>query len=181
MGLEVATHINQLVSTNPLGTDSKSQGDDHIRLMKSVLVTDLPNIGGVVTAAHTDLNKTATLDSGLYNPVFSNLVNNTAPAAITSFVYMRIGDIVFTYGWVLVNITNPGFLATMDLTIPIVRAANWGDANSAVGHGFNGTLGHSQGIGPVVSIAGVTDKVTFRIVSGSQDGSYPLNFAYKLS
>lgn len=42
MALESATHINDLVVTNPLGTDVKSQGDDHIRLLKDVLKRDLP-------------------------------------------------------------------------------------------------------------------------------------------
>jgi len=37
MGLETASYIDQLVAANPLGTDSKSQGDNHIRLLKSVL------------------------------------------------------------------------------------------------------------------------------------------------
>jgi hypothetical protein len=42
MALETATHINDLVVTNPLGTDTKAQGDDHLRLIKQVLKTDLP-------------------------------------------------------------------------------------------------------------------------------------------
>lgn len=37
MSLESATYIGQLVDTNPTGTDPKSQGDDHLRLIKSVL------------------------------------------------------------------------------------------------------------------------------------------------
>jgi len=37
MSLESATYIGQLVETNPTGTDPKSQGDDHLRLIKSVL------------------------------------------------------------------------------------------------------------------------------------------------
>ena len=56
MALETATHINQLVAANPTATDPKSQGDDHLRLVKSVLLTDFPNVGGIVTATHTELN-----------------------------------------------------------------------------------------------------------------------------
>lgn len=37
MSLEAATYISELVSTNPLGTDPKAQGDDHLRLLKAVL------------------------------------------------------------------------------------------------------------------------------------------------
>lgn len=56
MALETATYINGLVSTNPVSTDPKSQGDDHIRLLKSTILATWPNITGVVTPTHTELN-----------------------------------------------------------------------------------------------------------------------------
>jgi len=37
MSIEVATYINDLQATNPPSTDPRSQGDDHLRLIKSVL------------------------------------------------------------------------------------------------------------------------------------------------
>ena len=43
MGLESATHIQDLDSSNPLAGDKKNQGDDHLRLLKAVLRTDFPN------------------------------------------------------------------------------------------------------------------------------------------
>ena len=48
MALETATYINQLVATNPLGTDEVSQGDDHLRLIKEVLQSSFPTITGGV-------------------------------------------------------------------------------------------------------------------------------------
>lgn len=46
MGLETATYIADLVATNPIGpTDPKSQGDDHLRLLKSVLQNTFPGAG----------------------------------------------------------------------------------------------------------------------------------------
>lgn len=59
MGLEVATYINQLVPSNPLGTDDRSQGDDHLRLIKQVLQNTFPNINGEVTASDEVLNQAA--------------------------------------------------------------------------------------------------------------------------
>lgn len=57
MGLEAATYISGLVATNPVGaTDPKSQGDDHLRLIKSTLLATFPNITGAVTPTHTELN-----------------------------------------------------------------------------------------------------------------------------
>lgn len=43
MGLESATYVSGLNTSNPVGTDSKSQGDDHLRLIKSVLQSTFPN------------------------------------------------------------------------------------------------------------------------------------------
>src|SRR6187399_160132 len=37
MGLETGTGIGDLVPTNPLSTDAVSAGDDHIRLIKTVM------------------------------------------------------------------------------------------------------------------------------------------------
>lgn len=42
MGLEVATYISDLVDANPGGGDPKSQGDDHLRLIKEVLQATFP-------------------------------------------------------------------------------------------------------------------------------------------
>jgi len=56
MGLETGTYINDLVATNPLGTDPKSAGDDHIRLIKATLKATFPNITGAMTKTQTELN-----------------------------------------------------------------------------------------------------------------------------
>jgi hypothetical protein len=40
MSLENATTISELVPTNPTGSDPKSQGDDHLRMIKLVLQND---------------------------------------------------------------------------------------------------------------------------------------------
>ena len=44
MGLESATYVKDLVSANPLATDARSQGDDHLRLIKAVLQTSFPGV-----------------------------------------------------------------------------------------------------------------------------------------
>jgi hypothetical protein len=57
MGLEVATFISQLVATNPVGaTDPKSQGDDHLRLLKAVLLNTLPALNAAVNTTPAELN-----------------------------------------------------------------------------------------------------------------------------
>lgn len=56
MPLESVTHISDLVATNPTSTDPKSEGDNHLRNIKTALKTDFPNISGPVTKTHTQLN-----------------------------------------------------------------------------------------------------------------------------
>tara|TARA_R110000824_G_scaffold194520_1_gene377177 strand:+ start:291 stop:1022 length:732 start_codon:yes stop_codon:yes gene_type:complete len=53
MALESATYISGLVAANPPGTDAISQGDDHIRLIKSVLKSTLPNADEAINGIHT--------------------------------------------------------------------------------------------------------------------------------
>ncbi|WOR80500.1 tail fiber protein [Pseudomonas phage PSP30] len=59
MGLEVATYIDQLVPTNPTGSDLKSFGDDHIRLIKSAIKNTFPSINQAVTVTAAQLNSVA--------------------------------------------------------------------------------------------------------------------------
>jgi hypothetical protein len=58
MGLESATYISQLVATNPLATDPISQGDDHLRLIKSVLQSQFSGLSGTtaVTTSEAEMN-----------------------------------------------------------------------------------------------------------------------------
>ena len=56
MALESVTNIDDLNAANPVVGDPVSEGDDHIRNIKTALTTDFPNIGGVMSATHTELN-----------------------------------------------------------------------------------------------------------------------------
>jgi hypothetical protein len=44
MTVESASFISQLVTANPAASDNISEGDDHIRLVKSVLKSQFPNL-----------------------------------------------------------------------------------------------------------------------------------------
>jgi hypothetical protein len=46
MGLETATYIGELVGTNPVTSDNRSEGDDHIRLLKLALQATFPGMAG---------------------------------------------------------------------------------------------------------------------------------------
>lgn len=65
MGLETATYIHELNTSNPVGGDLISAGDDHIRLLKSTIKATFPNISGAVTATHTELSRVAGVTGGI--------------------------------------------------------------------------------------------------------------------
>lgn len=54
MALESATVIDELVATNPTAGDPVSQGDDHIRLIKSVLLASLVNNSTKAATGHIE-------------------------------------------------------------------------------------------------------------------------------
>ena len=57
MGLETATYISQLTATNPTESDPVSRGDDHLRLIKSVLQAQFTTLGAAaVTTTAAELN-----------------------------------------------------------------------------------------------------------------------------
>lgn len=56
MSIESATYISQLNSSLPASSDPRSEGDDHLKLIKAVLKATFPNISGAVTTSHTALN-----------------------------------------------------------------------------------------------------------------------------
>jgi len=60
MALESSTYINGLVATNPTSSDNISDGDNHIRLLKSTIKATFPNVTGAVSGTHTAINSAVT-------------------------------------------------------------------------------------------------------------------------
>ena len=56
MTVESVTYISDLNASYPASGDAKSEGDDHIRNLKTGIKTTFPNISGAVTPTHTELN-----------------------------------------------------------------------------------------------------------------------------
>lgn len=56
MTIETVTQISDLNPLYPAAGDAKSEGDNHIRNIKTALKTTLPNLSGAMTASHTELN-----------------------------------------------------------------------------------------------------------------------------
>jgi len=63
MALESATYISELVDTNPVVSDPVGQGDDHLKMIKTVLKTQFSGLAGT-TAITTDESEMNLLAGG---------------------------------------------------------------------------------------------------------------------
>lgn len=109
MPLENASTIAQLDSTWPLGLDSSSRGDDHLRLLKAVLKAQFPGADGQgfskpITVTEDELNalpqQVADLGKTLF-PVGSVVMRMDAvnPATLYGGTWQLItGDATITFG-----------------------------------------------------------------------------------
>jgi hypothetical protein len=114
MALESTTYINGLVATNPAGTDARSQGDDHIRMVKSSIKLTFPNITGAVTPTHTELNYVdgvtsaiqtqVDLKAPLASPTFTGTA--AAPTAATSTNTTQLATTAFTQAAIDADVTT---------------------------------------------------------------------------
>ena len=75
MALESATYISGLGDTNPAGSDAISQGDDHIRLIKTVLKNTLPNADEAMNGIHASASEPSPNSTGqLWFDTTNNLI-----------------------------------------------------------------------------------------------------------
>jgi len=77
MTVESANYISQLSTSNPAAGDNISEGDDHIRLIKTVLQTQFPNLSTTaVNPTAAQLNKLG-FETGTVMMYASNTIPTT--------------------------------------------------------------------------------------------------------
>lgn len=105
MGLEVASFVSGLNALNPVGgTDPKSQGDDHLRLIKSVLLATFPGAVGALKFESTDAGAasgpTIILHRNSASPAAADIIgglslmgeDSASNETLYGFIYARIDD-----------------------------------------------------------------------------------------
>jgi hypothetical protein len=88
MSLETGTYISDLVDTNPTGTDPKSEGDNHVRLLKSTIQNTFPNLDGAMTSAQAELN---ILDGATVSTTEVNYLTNCDPGTAVASTVLALG------------------------------------------------------------------------------------------
>ena len=64
MTVESATYVSGLNANYPPGSDTISEGDDHLRLIKAVLKSTLPNADEAINGVHTGTSAPSPTSSG---------------------------------------------------------------------------------------------------------------------
>jgi hypothetical protein len=95
MALESGTYVKDLVSTNPQGTDAISQGDDHVRLIKSVLQNSFPSNSNapIVPDISGNANKFMTVNSGATATEWANIGTSDLGSGTASATKYLRGDL----------------------------------------------------------------------------------------
>lgn len=126
MGLEAASFLNDLNTANPDGADTKAEGDNHIRLLKTVLKATFPGLAGAAWRSQTK--------SSGYTPIATDnmsLLNCTAALTLSMTAAATLGN-----GYLNVVHANGG-----DVTIdPNGAELVNGAATFVIPNGFMGVL-----------------------------------------
>lgn len=83
MSLETATFVSDLNAFNPAAGDPKSQGDDHIRLVKAALKTTFPNANAEISPTPTQFNRLVSSNFLIVDRAYAEY---TANADLTSVI-----------------------------------------------------------------------------------------------
>jgi hypothetical protein len=99
MALETGSVVNDLVTTNPTASDAKSQGDDHLRLIKSALKNSFPGFTGAVLAggASTGVANAYVLSATLPSYTANTVVVFTPNVANTGATTININSLGLVY------------------------------------------------------------------------------------
>jgi len=95
MALETGNRIEDLVTTNPPGTDNLSQSDDHLRLIKACVQGSFPSLGSTaVTATAAQINELADKANNFVES-FNSRQGAVVPAA-GDYDIDDLGDVTIT-------------------------------------------------------------------------------------
>lgn len=143
MSLENPTYINGLIVTNPTSSDPVSQGDDHLKLIKSTLKNTFPNVTGAVTTTHTEINllndatnaannntlvkrnsSGAASFSAVYATTLTGTLSSAAQTSVTSVGALNGGSITSGFGSINTGsstISTTGSLTAGSVTVDSVK------------------------------------------------------------
>jgi hypothetical protein len=88
--VESVTYIDDLNTTYPAAGDAKSEGDDHLRNIKTAIKNTFPNIDAAVTPTDTELNYVAGVTSAIQTQLTARAT--AANPALTGAATFTLSD-----------------------------------------------------------------------------------------
>jgi len=118
MTIESATYIDELVASYPSSGDFVYEGDDHLRLLKNVLLASFPNIGAEMSATTAELNSLAGAQAFILS-LLTSANENAAHAALDTETLITSEKRTFTapQGISSVNLGNVSGAVNLDLDL----------------------------------------------------------------
>lgn len=161
MGLETGTYISDLNASNPVGaTDPKSQGDDHIRLIKSTILATFPNLTGAMTKTQAELNDVAELSAANAFTAANTFDGNVSVLGGNSLIIKdstNADDVTISHDGTDLNIVGT---TTTDINITGITAINAGTVDAD----FDAITATSYG---GITEANLVDKSASETISGA--------------
>jgi hypothetical protein len=96
MTVESVTYISDLNASNPAAGDAKSEGDDHIRNIKTGIKNTFPNVNAAVSATDEDLSRMAGANTATFNFSSGNMGLGMSPTYAGSGYRYTVGSIQVT-------------------------------------------------------------------------------------
>lgn len=161
MALETGTYISDLNPLNPTAADPKSDGDDHLRLVKSAIKNTLPNLTGPMTATQTELNymvgattQPAMKDgSNLTTPPASDNSTKIATTAFVTAAAFKTALPAQSLGLLASDGTNAAFTKSLAFGLNEAKAAAVASAASPDIWAGNGNTLHITGTTAITGFA----------------------------
>lgn len=132
MTIEAATYLSDLNATYPLAGDQKSEGDDHLRLIKSTVKATFPNFTGKVDATNDQLDRVLdmwaadTIASAGTTDIGSKvaaILTVTGTTTITAFGTIAAGTLKYLIFDNALTLTHSGTALILPTGANIVTAA----------------------------------------------------------
>jgi microcystin-dependent protein len=147
MALESGTYLNSLVTSNPTATDALAQADDHLRLIKSVLVNTFPNLAGAVSVTQGELN----------------VIDGSTSA--TSVTLVNADTVVINDGGTMVQVALTDLLtyinAGITLRDDVVTTASLGDAVVGTANIIDASITNDKIAAGAISASKISADVSF--------------------
>jgi hypothetical protein len=118
MTVESVTYISDLNASNPAAGDAKSEGDDHIRNIKTGIKNTFPNVNAAVSATDEDLSRMAGANAATFT--FQTGYLGLGTATPTSYGKLAVFDDAAS-----VLITARGQPANANLRLTYSGVVDW--------------------------------------------------------